>query len=122
MKKMIFVLSLFFVAGLGFKAAATEVLVDNGVNIVVVDDDKKPCPADCTCANCQAKAADGKTAAVKSGEAKKDCAKKCDGTAKTAEAKADCAKKCDGTAKTAEAKADCAKKCDGSTKTAEATK
>ncbi|MGE4287604.1 MAG: hypothetical protein AB7E36_02855 [Salinivirgaceae bacterium] len=104
MKKMIFVLSLFFVAGLGFKAAATDVMVDNSVKIVVVDDDKKPCPADCTCANCQAKAADGKTAAAKSGEAKKDCAAK----------KSEC--------KTAEAKKDCAKKCDGSTKTAEATK
>lgn len=104
MKKMIFVLSLIFVAGLGFQATANKVLVDNGVNLEMVQDDKKPCPADCTCANCEAKSADGKTAAAKSGEAKKDCAAK----------KSEC--------KTTEAKKECAKKCDGSTKTAEATK
>ncbi len=103
MKKFAFILSFVFVAGLGMNSFATSIIVDNGLNIVVVDNDKKPCPADCTCTGCKEKAANAKSADAKAGNAncgtaKKDCsATKAD--CKSAEAKKDCSSK-EGAAKT----------------------
>lgn len=71
MKKIVFILSLVFVAGLTMSSYASQVTVDNDVKISIVEDndDKKPCPADCTKACCtkEAKAECTKT------EAKKEC-------------------------------------------------
>ncbi|GEM_PF-6426420 len=104
MKRIAFILSLVFVAGMGMTASATAVIADNGLQITIVDTDNKPCAAGCTCADCKAKSADGKAAC--------DSTKKADCKTKSA----DCSKKCDG--KTAEAKPGCcAKSTDGKTAT-----
>lgn len=96
MKRLAFILSIVFVTGMGMSAVATTVISDNGVQITSVDNDKKPCAAGCTCANCTAKSTDGKAAC--------DSTKKADCKTKSA----DCGKKCDG--KSAEVKPGCCTK------------
>jgi len=93
MKKFALVLSLVFVAGMGMSTMATTVISDNGLQITVVDNDKKPCAAGCTCTDCKAKA-DGCKAAC-------DSTKKADCKTKSADGE----KKCEG--KSAEAKPGC---------------
>lgn len=85
MKRIVFVLSFLFVAGLGFSAFAAEVNVDNTSNIVVVDldNDKKPTPEGDKKGECSKE----KKAECKDAKAKGECAKK------SAEAKKGCAKK-----------------------------
>lgn len=57
MKKIVFVLSFVFAAGMTMSSMANEVIVDNNTTeISIVDsDDKKPCPKDCTAKCCTAK-------------------------------------------------------------------
>lgn len=97
MKKVALIFTFVFVAGLGMSTQASNIILDNGLHIVVVDNDKKPCPEGCTCDACKAKAsnakgADVKTADAKSGEAKKDCSAKKE-ACKSADAKKGCCKK-----------------------------
>ncbi|MBI9068338.1 MAG: hypothetical protein JEZ09_13675 [Salinivirgaceae bacterium] len=93
MKKVAFILSVVFVAVLGMNTYASTVVVDDNTVITVVDldQDKKPCPADCK-GECCAKKAETKTADMKAGNAKAaDCK-----IAKTSECASKCASSCGG--------------------------
>ena len=80
MKKIVFILSLVFVAGLTMSTYASQATIDNDVKITIVEDnnDKKPCPADCKAKCCAKEDAKADASATKSD-------KKCCSSAKKAE-------------------------------------
>jgi len=71
MKKIVFVLSFVFAAGIAMSSMANEVIIDNNVKTSIVDsDDKKPCPKDCTAECCTAKDAKSETKSATKAESK----------------------------------------------------
>lgn len=91
MKKMAVILVVTFFTSLGATIYATNVVLENGTKITVIENDKKPCPAGCTCDNCKAKAETANTTnANTTTDDKKsaDCSKKCGETKKSCCSKA----------------------------------
>ncbi|MCK9205821.1 MAG: hypothetical protein M0P66_01805 [Salinivirgaceae bacterium] len=104
MKNLVVILVVTFFSGLGANLYASTLVLDNGTQIVSANDDKKPCPTGCTCADCKAKATTAATttgASATTTDAKKtgDCSKNCDG--KKADAKKSCCSKSTDTKKEA---------------------
>ncbi len=107
MKKIVFILSFVFVAGLSVSTFANQITVDSDVKITIVEDvdDEKPCKKDCTCVTCKEKAAKAEKCTKKTDV--KCCAKTKEACPKTKEAcckkKSSCDKKA-GTTTTPEEK------------------
>ncbi len=81
MKNLIVILAVTFFTSIGGNLYASVVTLDNGTQVVNTLDDKKPCPAGCTCTDCKAKAANATTTSTTNcTDTKKlgDCSKKCD--------------------------------------------
>jgi len=79
MKKLAFVFSLLFVVGLGQMVIASPGNLPQNEKSAIAsfENDKKPHPADCTCAECTAKKAEAKTAEAKTATDAKACPGEC---------------------------------------------